>query len=216
MPSSTLIIYIVLLAAISGIGSIIYNTAAAIRHNIDGLNENRLTPPEQTATTPENDSDTRTRVLIGDTRYHQMADIVKEVLASHRNDCAMSVSLASGPSSDDGVFTLHHLLPGDELFLLRHDREDLPGVDVYRLGIMVGTILFGDAENVEFVMRERCVTGAYVAEQNCYGDSTDVNLGIVVYHRNREPGDFTQPIPVKDMEFIALAEGPHPMLLFQN
>lgn len=158
----------------------------------------------------------QTADLLGDEAYKRMTEKVDLVMHTHYRDNCRAVKLTSGTESGEGAKRLHHLLPGDDLYLQRADCGDVVAVDVYNEGRKVGTLMLSDAEVAVEIMSQKCVTGVYVAEQNCFGDCPKTDLTMIIFFKERNAEDFSQPYAMQGMEFLAKADGPHPMLLFQN
>lgn len=127
------------------------------------------------------DDESSTRRLIGDDAYERMVSRVDKLLRRHADDRSLTVSLTSGPDSEAGANELHSLLPGDSLWLRRCEAAEIDAVDVYARGRLVGRLMLAEAGQVERVMDHARITGCYVAEQNCYGDTPGVDLRLIVF-----------------------------------
>lgn len=123
-----------------------------------------------------------TRNLIGDEKYQRMSKNVDEILHRHRNDMCQSLNLTSGAVSKESSLELHGLLPGDPLQLRIRSNENISGIDVYSNGYRVGSLLLDDAEKGERLIRDNCVKGVYVSEQNCYDDPSTLSLKMIVFY----------------------------------
>lgn len=135
------------------------------------------------------DDEARTRNLIGDESYEIMTQNVDNVLASHSSDRCQSIALSTGPDSNRGQAVLHTLLPGDPLSLKIAGADGVDYVDVYSDDCMVGRLMLTAAEKAIELLETKDVTGVYVAEQNCYGDSDTVSLRLIIFYhpRSRRP-----------------------------
>lgn len=139
--------------------------------------------PSEHAKAMMNDEESSTRRLIGDEAYEKMVASVDDVIRRHSSDRCQSFGLSSGPDSDPGWRQLHKLLPGDPLWLRKDSDGGLDCIDVYSEGYLIGRLMLTAAEKAAEIMDSKTVTGAYVAEQNSYGDSNIVSLRIILFYR---------------------------------
>lgn len=154
-------------------------------HRMAGCSPSEASTAEATSPSPadaaEASDEERTRSLLGDELYDDMVWRVEEVLARHASDSSQTMLLDTGPESHEGHTVLHSLLPGDMLEL--EMLEDQAAVGVRAEGELIGLVHGGGARKVTRLMQLGLVTGAYVAEQNCYGMSDDVALKVIVFFR---------------------------------
>ena len=147
-------------------------------HRMAGCSPSEASTAEATSPSPadaaEASDEERTRSLLGDELYDDMVWRVEEVLARHASDSSQTMLLDTGPESHEGHTVLHSLLPGDMLEL--EMLEDQAAVGVRAEGELIGLVHGGGARKVTRLMQLGLVTGAYVAEQNCYGMSDEVAL----------------------------------------
>ncbi len=127
--------------------------------------------------------DRHTEQLIGHDAYVAMIDRVDRVLARHRNDGCLCLSLTSTVTDDDAVDELHHVLPGEPLELSRYIDNGMECIGVYSRGMMIGSLMLEDADLFLRTTLSRTITGIYVARQDCYEDYSRLDLGIVVYYK---------------------------------
>lgn len=127
--------------------------------------------------------DRHTEQLIGHDAYVAMIDRVDRVLARHRDDGCLCLSLTSTVSDDDAVNELHHVLPGEPLELSRYIDNGMECIGVYSRGMMIGSLMLEDADLFLRTTHSRTITGIYVARQDCYEDYSRLDLGIVVYYK---------------------------------
>lgn len=127
--------------------------------------------------------DRHTEQLIGHDAYVAMIDRVDRVLARHRDDGCLCLSLTSTVSDDDAVDELHHVLPGEPLELSRYIDNGMECIGVYSRGMMIGSLMLEDADLFLRTTLSRTITGIYVARQDCYEDYSRLDLGIVVYYK---------------------------------
>lgn len=123
-----------------------------------------------------------TRELIGDDAYEDMVRRVDDIVSLHSSDRFVSVSLSSGPESPDGWKALRRLLPGDAVGLKFRDVDGLRIIDVLCDDVRIGSVLLTAADRLMSDIGSDAITGAYVAEQNSYGDSNVAAMRIIVFH----------------------------------
>lgn len=159
--------------------------------------------------------DAYTRSLIGDDTYDRMVKTVDNIWKKHKTDQCISVAITAGPNSREAEQELHHLLPGQQLQLHRLVQSSMDCVDVYSNGYRVGRLLLGDAESVIRIMKTSSITGAYVAEQNCFGDCSHLSLRIIVFHapaRRAVPELSSQ----KESPYKITYDGTQQITIYQN
>ena len=161
--------------------------------------------------TPEGEA--MTRALIGDDTFETMKFTVENILKRHKDDNGVTISLTSGCESAHASSVLHSLLPGDELSLVKNEECGLEMIDVYAAGYRVGRLLLGDADIALSVMRDNTLTGAYVAEQNCYGDCNIVDMKIILFF---SPRASIEHLSEKDTPYKITIDGVKPIVIFQN
>lgn len=143
--------------------------------------------PEATQHIPAmTEAEASTRKLIGDSAYEKMVKRVDRVLSRHSSDRCMSVPMTCGPESKRGWSELNSLLPGDPLWLRQSMDAAHPCVEIYSGGYRIGKILDDDAVSIIPVIHSHELTGAYVAEQNSYGDSDVASMRIILFFRLSE------------------------------
>ncbi|MCM1377712.1 MAG: hypothetical protein NC097_02575 [Clostridium sp.] len=139
--------------------------------------------PAQQAAAIMSDEESATRALIGDDLYSRMSQNVDEVIARHADDRCRSFPLSSGPDSSRGWKQLHKLLPGDPLWLKKEMDDGIECINVYSEGFLIGRLALTASDFVGEILDSRCLTGVYVAEQNCYGNSDIVALRVIIFYR---------------------------------
>lgn len=147
--------------------------------------------------------------------HEDITQKVNHLITRHKADKCITVALTSGAASREASLRLHSLLPGDPLCLRRNVEGGLELVDVYSDGYRVGRLLLGDAENAFKVMRDSIMTGAYVAEQNCYGDPSSVDLKIILFFTPRQTPMGMSEI-ADETPYKVTVNGSKPLVLFQN
>lgn len=126
-----------------------------------------------------------TRELIGDDAYEDMVRRVDDIVSRHSSDRFVSVALSSGPKSLEGWKALCSLLPGDAVGLKFRDVDGLRIIDVLSNDVRIGSVLLTAADRLMSDVGGDAITGAYVAEQNSYGDSNVAAMRIIVFHSAR-------------------------------
>lgn len=122
------------------------------------------------------DSEIATRQLIGDENYEKMVEIVDSIIKKHQYDNHQSFWLTTEPSTERGWQQLHKLLPGDKLSI----NKEIDCAYVYSQNILIGAIDY-DRDLLDTKM----ITGIYVAQQECWGDSNTCLLKIIIYYKNQ-------------------------------
>ncbi len=171
------------------------------------------TPLEEKPVEFRTESELHTRALIGDDNFERMRDTVENLLQRHVADKCINVELTSGADSEEGARRLHSLLPGDPLTLRKNTESGLELVDVYSDGYRVGRLLLGDADKAIDVMKNSSLTGVYVAEQNCFGDCSYVDLRLILFFTPRIAAENEQQA---DTPYRFTINGPKPIILYQN
>ena len=107
---------------------------------------------------------------------------VESIMRRHRGDRCVAVALSDGAEQGPACAELHHLLPGDPVWLM--ESASKPGcVEVYSAGYRVGTISGDDAETALAVMKGGEVTGSYVCQQDCYEYYERVAVRLILFHQ---------------------------------
>lgn len=164
-----------------------------------------------------------TRQVLGESAYATMTERVAEIMRRHAKDRCIAVSLTSGASEGNGADELHHLLPGDPVWLKPSEEDGLDTVGVYSGGYKVGELMLLDADAALEVLRNGTVTGSYVCEQNCYEYYEKVSLKLIIFF---QAAPETSPAPVVEQELpqslidapykVTYDGGPVPITVFQN
>ncbi len=157
-----------------------------------------------------------TRDLIGDEKYEAMSHHVSELLKRHANDNFKTVMLTSGSIDRTALSTLHSLLPGDSVRLQDNTRHGIPDVGVYVGEERIGRLLLDDATEALEAITGTMVTGAYVAEQNSYGDESDsISVKLIIFFTSARV-----PAEVKDgssrTPYKVVYRGLRPIVIYQN
>lgn len=147
-----------------------------------GIDDIKLTRPAK-VTDYNEVLDRHTEELIGHEAYVAMLDRVDRILDRHRNDACVSINLTSTVSDEDAVDELHHVLPGEPLEMSRYTDGGMECVGVYSRGLKIGSLMLDDAEMYIDTANSNSITGIYVARQDCYGDYSRLDLGIIVYYK---------------------------------
>lgn len=157
-----------------------------------------------------------TRELIGDKRYEEMSRHVSELLERHKKDTFKSVMLTAGSIERNAIRTLHSLLPGDPVRLQDNSRNGIPDVGVYVGDERVGRLLLDDATEALKAMTGTLVTGAYVAEQNSYGEnSNSISVKIIIFYTSAAIPDRQATDPLKT-PYKIIYRGLRPIVIYQN
>lgn len=144
--------------------------------------------------------------LIGEDSFDRMADNIEQVLEHTEGKQCVVVPLTAAEPDLVAQHKLHSLLPGDPLQLVPDVEGDNELVEVYSGDIRIGTLAFEDAQAALAALLLRDDAEAYVSEQNCYGNSTEIDLGIVIF--------FTDP--ARRVLLGGVKSGTRPILFFQN
>lgn len=171
---------------------------------------------EDNVTSLHDNIDEETRQVLGESAYMTMTERVAEIMRRHSSDRCIAVSLTSGAAAGKGADELHHLLPGDPLWLKPSDNEGINSVGVYSGGYKVGDLMLLDADAALEVLKEHNVTGSYVCEQNCYEYYDKVSLRIIIFFEDARQGA-AKPVAATETPYkITYTDGPVPLTLFQN
>ncbi|MCM1291130.1 MAG: hypothetical protein NC201_02740 [Prevotella sp.] len=170
--------------------------------------------------------DQNTQEILGHSAYVTMTERVAEIMRRHSKDRCIAVSLTSGVADGKGADELHHLLPGDPLYIKPAQDDGIDAVGVYSGGYKIGDLLLLDAEAVLEVLRTSTITGTYVCEQNCYEYYDKVALKIILFFTTadkpvRTPPEnqinYANPDPAQPSPYkITFNSSPIPITLFQN
>ena len=188
---------------------------AAVSHPVHSRLEHAKNLKSTPSATMVSTAESATRALIGDEIFETMKVTVSNLLEHHKADKSLTISLTSGCESRQAARVLHSLLPGDELCLRRNVECGLELVDVYAAGFRIGRLVLGDAERAFNIMRRSEVTGVYVAEQNCYGECSGVDMKIILFFSSRVPFD-TMEAEEQEAPYKITVGGTKPIVLFQN
>lgn len=123
----------------------------------------------------------RTIELIGKEEYSKMTARIEDVIDRHRGQNCTTVSLTCGPDTFDGAHELHRLLPGQPLNLVSCSAGGVDTIDVYFNGARIGRLALADEEKVRDILNGSRMTGAYVAEQNCYGLIGSHRMELIIF-----------------------------------
>lgn len=130
----------------------------------------------------ENDFSQESLDSLGASAAATMTARVESIMRRHRGDRCVAVALTEGAEQGPACAELHHLLPGDPVWLRASETQ--PGhVEVYSAGYKVGTITGEDAETALAVMNGGEVTGSYVCQQDCYEYYERVSVRFILFHQ---------------------------------
>lgn len=132
------------------------------------------------------EAEAATRALIGDKAYERMVKRVDRVIARHTADRSVNVSLSKGPDSQRGWQELNSLLPGDPVWLRKSFDSTEACVEVYSGGYRIGRLYGEDAQRALPVLNAHELTGAYVSEQNSYGQSDVASMSLILFYNVQE------------------------------
>lgn len=127
----------------------------------------------------------RTIDLIGREAYAAMTSRIDALLARHSGQSCASFELTCGPNSREGADELHSLLPGMPVELNFCYESGVRLVDVFSSGNRVGRLALAEANALRNIVDDNIATGAYVAEQNCYGIEDSHRMAIIVFYKPR-------------------------------
>ena len=127
------------------------------------------------------DPSEKTIRLIGRDTYADMCRRVQEITRSHHGQQRAIFPLTLAPASANGCDRLHKLLPGDRLQLNYTVESGMPTICVFSRGVCVGRLAFDEVDALMGILKDRKVTGVYVAEQNCYDIPDALDLDIILY-----------------------------------
>lgn len=124
----------------------------------------------------------RTIELIGYKAYIKMATSIKEIRHKHKDQQNIVLTLTCGPDYGEGEKEIHKILPGNSLHLIPAAKNGSNVIDVYSNGYRIGRLALNEAETIMNLMKSSHLTGAYVAEQNCYGATESHDIKLVIYY----------------------------------
>lgn len=157
-----------------------------------------------------------TRSLIGDRKYEAMSRQVSALLKRHANDKFRTVMLTAGSIDRNAMRTLHSLLPGDPVRLHDETSHGVADVGVYYGEERIGRLLLDDANEALEAIKGTLVTGAYIAEQNSYGEqSPEIAVKLIIFFTSMELPASHAEDPLKTPYKITY-DGLRPIVIYQN
>lgn len=121
--------------------------------------------------------------LIGEEEFRDMSRRIRDIMKRHSEEKAVTVSMTCGPDTERGAAGLHSILPGSQLQLSICGEGGVRWFDVYSRGDRIGRIALAEAELIGNIMGKNSLTGAYVAEQNCFGIDDLCCLSIIIFYK---------------------------------
>ncbi|MDE7181273.1 MAG: hypothetical protein K2N88_08775 [Muribaculaceae bacterium] len=128
----------------------------------------------------------KTIELIGFDAYIDMKERIEAIGKRHGSERSQIISLTCGPDTFDGAHELHRLLPGQPVKLVNCRVDGVEMIDVFYNGSRVGRLAFNDAVAVTKIMADNRITGAYVAEQNCYGCISSHQMDLILFYAPKQ------------------------------
>lgn len=119
---------------------------------------------------------------MGASAVAMMTERVEAIMRRHRRDRCVAVALTEGCESGPGCAELHHLLPGDPVWIQKD--EERPGfVNVYSAGYKVGSIGGLDAQKALEVLSDKELKATYVCQQDCYEYYDKVAVRLIIFYQ---------------------------------
>lgn len=119
---------------------------------------------------------------LGATAVATMTSRVEAIMRRHRRDRCIAVALTSGADSGPASAELHHLLPGDPVWI-QVDEEKPDTVNVFSAGYKVGAISGPDAEKAKAIMKDNELKASYVCQQDCYEYYEKVAVRLIIFYQ---------------------------------
>lgn len=127
----------------------------------------------------------RTIRILGSDLYNSQIEILKRVTDKHKNDnsCCALITTCHGVSVNAQKIS-SKLLPGDKIELNRNKNKDL--IRIEKNGICIGHVISLDYKEIDLIMKNYNITGAYIHEQNTYNifPKKDFAIKIIVYYNS--------------------------------
>lgn len=205
----TFLTAILVVCILTIIGLLVFNNPLRFRQN--KYSAASASVPAETRS-PEEQA---TRELIGDSKYEEMSHHVSELLKRHANDKYKTVMLTAGSVERSALKTLHSLLPGDAVRLQDNTRHGIPDVGVYVGEERIGRLLLDDAVDALEALHGTMVTGAYIAEQNSYGEASNtISLKLIIFYTSNVPESVKRD--PKKAPYKIVYRGMRPIVIYQN
>lgn len=157
----------------------------------------------------------QTIATLGPERYEKMTVNLSKLLKRHENDDFVTFKLQKEDLTEDCSKTLHNLIPGDRLFLLREDSDEGIVFKIFADGRMIGRLSHTDSYYVVSVMADSAVKGLYVWKQNCFGNCDFTDLDMVLFFESSSEVAFRNFSAVSDPSRLKVS-GLNQFNLYQN
>lgn len=174
---SDAILYILILGGVAAM------VAWKARRDVRRSRNERCAAAMLTAPETLTEEELATRRLIGNEAYDRMVERVDNVVERHGSDRCLNVKLTDGPDSRRGWKQLHSILPGDPLFLQAAEVGGIRLIEVYSGGFRIGSVAGESAADMLRILDCENITGAYVSEQNSYGDCNTADMRVILFYR---------------------------------
>lgn len=124
---------------------------------------------------------------MGASAVAMMTERVEAIMRRHRRDRCVAVALTEGCESGPGCSELHHLLPGDPVWI-QQDEKRPDVVNVFSAGYKVGSIDGPDALKALEVLKDRELKATYVCQQDCYEYYDKVAVRLIIFYQAQGAG----------------------------
>lgn len=118
---------------------------------------------------------------LGPSAVATMTARVEAIMRRHRRDRCIAVSLTSGADHGPACSELHHLLPGDPVWI-QADAEREGVVNVFSAGYRIGEIEGPDAKRALDILNDQEIHATYVCQQDCYEYYDKVAVRLIVFY----------------------------------
>lgn len=119
---------------------------------------------------------------MGASAVAMMTERVEAIMRRHRRDRCVAVALTEGCESGPGCSELHHLLPGDPVWIQK-DEERPDFVNVFSAGYKVGSIGGDDARKALDILKDNELKATYVCQQDCYEYYDKVAVRLIIFYQ---------------------------------
>lgn len=118
---------------------------------------------------------------LGASAVATMTSRVEAIMRRHRQDRCIAVALTSGADHGPACSELHHLLPGDPVWIQADaDREGV--VNVFSAGYRIGEIEGPDARKALDILNGQEIHATYVCQQDCYEYYDKVAVRLIIFY----------------------------------